>query len=193
MATTPKDEEYGWPVVISPNHYRTHAGQSFVSGHAWSEVSTRLADNASGVILIKPGGEMHIRFGVAASGDADVQLFRGATTSASTTARTATIQNKSGHTVKQSQATVRWGTSALVSASTWTSTTWGSPYPAQFLPGGAGGNAGGGSIGDLVGELNLSTSYTYALRAINRSGLIGTVAMTLDWYEPHLSVGSTST
>lgn len=186
MTNRLKDEEYQFPIGIDVNHSRTHQGVAFVSGYSWAESSTRIADNASAIILINPGSEMHARFGVQAGGNAEVQLFENVATSTSTSGNAATIKNK-GVSSKVSDATVTYGTSALVISTSFapTSTGWGSPYPAKFIPGGIGANAGGGGIGDLIGELNLSTAYTYCLRAINRSGVVSTVSMTLDWYEPH--------
>jgi len=180
MSNTLKDVEYGWPVTIEPNHYRTHAGQAFVSGNFWSETAgNRLADNGYGVILIKPKTEMHLRIGADSGGDAEVRFFKGVSTTTSTLATAAIILNKSGGSTKTSSATITWGSSVLVS-------TYGTGYPGRFLAGGIGGNAAGGSIGDLHGELNLSTSAgTYAVRVINRGGVVQPASIVLDWYEPH--------
>jgi hypothetical protein len=179
--TKPYDP-FGHKVQITPEHYRVHEGESFVTGYFWSESASsgNIADNATVCLLVQPGAGMHTIANVMAGGEAEVYFSSGTTTSSSTAATSVTPINKNAYSNKTSACTVSWGTTAIV-------TDYGTDYPGALIAGGSGGNAVGGSYGGYERETVLKADVNYLIRVTNRSGGVAPVSINIEYYEPGAS------
>lgn len=165
-------DDWGNLNTVTNGHYQIHAGNAYMVGYVWNE-GAEIADDATAQVLIQPSAGMHLIFGVASGGDAEIRFYKGTTFSAAGTALS--TFNKNEFSSNTSGATI---------THTPTVTDAGTSFPPQFIFGGTGGNAFGVSDGSYDSEIVLSPTTDYLVSVTNRSGVAQVIAISLEWYEP---------
>jgi len=159
-----------WPLpVIDVFHLRTHDGTTFIGGHLWGDIIA--ADGyADLLITISPDNSPHLLYNVSVGRDSELQFFTNVT--ASNVGSLAIIRNRAYYSMVESNIALHHDPVI---------TDLGDPYPAEYIPGGSGGNAAGGVVGGF-GEF-VPGPGTHLIRITNIGGQTMRASITLHWYQ----------
>jgi hypothetical protein len=164
------DQTNGAIIVQDEVHTSVHKGILFHAGR----FVVALAADATIVLLIQvaAGQSAHMRFGLAAGGDTEVELFEGPTFSAAGTTITPLNRNRFSSNTAQTTITHTPTTSAD-----------GTELAHTMMPGGTGPAQSPGDTGGSFSEWILKTGEDYLFRVTNRSGAAQPTSLSLDFYE----------
>lgn len=163
------DEITGALTTIPVVHHEVHEGETFQA----STYNDSIADDATMMLLLRTGSARwpHMTFGVAAGGDAEVELLENPQVNNVGTGLTVYNMKRStttAPTTQVSQAPAIAGGTLL----------------AHFLnPGGTGANFSAGGTARADSEWILARSSNYVIRITNRSGAAAPVSILVQWYE----------
>ena len=178
VALTQKDKDGNqvlsgsdFPVVnVAVNHHRLHEGRAFYAFHLINNGAT-LADQATidFVFASALGTNMHVTFGGACGGDAELLMYEG----------TATTGGTLYTPLKRNRPSTITSNVAMVLNPTVTNV--GTLISADLIVGGGKTKSGGGGAEGL--EYVLSSLTNYMVRLKNVSGANQVAYLSLEWYE----------
>jgi hypothetical protein len=156
--------------VADINHIRLHEGRAYYVYHLNGDAN-QLANDANIDIAIAwaAGKTPHLVFDVNCGGDAEFQIYEGATVTGGT----------SFTAVQRYRPSTNVSSSAALINPTVTST--GTTLASQFIAGGSGGGAGGAAAFSF--QYVLKPLTTYLFRLTNRSGQSHMAHAMIEWYE----------
>jgi len=157
-------------IVVDVNHQRLHEGRAFFASHIINNGST--LPNGSSINFVfaaGPGTTMHLTYGGACGGDAEILLYEG-TTSTGGTSYTPLKRNRTSSTI-----------SNVAMVLNPTVNTTGTLIYSDLIIGGGKTKTGGGDTTSL--EFVLLPLTNYMVRLTNTSGSNQVAVLTLEWYE----------
>lgn len=160
----------GGLVTIDEIHRKIHQGILFSSSHYASAV----ANDATVLLLITTAADTyaHMRFGIAVSGNCEIELLENPTTTDPGTGLSEVNRDRTSAT-----------TADVTVAHTPTVSVDGTTVFHGFIPGGHARAVPIGGQHRSFEEWVLIADEEYVLRVTNRSGGAAVIAVSLDWYE----------